>query len=92
MARVDPEALEDRGLICVYIAATLADALRAEDLLSERGVDYVVQAEPLARTLFGSLRYMAAFYVAESQAQYCGAQLVAAGLGLGVLTEGGPES
>jgi hypothetical protein len=90
MARVDAESFGDRELARVFVAATIAEARRAEGLLSERGVDYVVQAEPLGRSLFGSLRMGAAFYVEIGQAPYCGSQLIAAGLGIGVLID--PES
>ena len=87
MARVEPEAFADQELIRVFMAGTLRDALRAEELLTERGVDYVVEVEPYGRTLLGSPRNGAAFYVADGQALYCGAQLIAAGLGRGVLIE-----
>ena len=50
-------------------------------------MDYVVEVEPYGRTLLGSPRNGAAFYVADGQALYCGAQLIAAGLGRGVLIE-----
>ena len=87
MARMEPEEFGDRELVGVFIASTLGEARRAEALLTERGVHYVVEVEPLGRTVFGSRRNMAAFYVEVSQAEYCGSELVAAGLGLGVLIE-----
>jgi len=90
MARVEGDAFGDRELARVFMAATVAEARRAEALLTERGVDYVVRAEPLGRSLFGSLRMGAAFYVEVQQAQYCGSLLVAEGFGLGVLID--PES
>jgi hypothetical protein len=92
MGQVEAEAFGERELVRVFMAATIAEARRAEKLLTDRGVDYVVQPEPLGRTLFGSLRVGAAFYVEVGQAQYCGVQLVAAGLGRGVLIEDPPES
>ena len=92
MARVDPEAFADRELTRVFIAATLAEALQAENVLTERGVDYVVEVELLGRTLLGSDRYGAAFYVMFSQAPYCGSQLVAAGLAPGVLIDDETDS
>jgi hypothetical protein len=87
MGRVEPGAFADRELMRVFIAATLAEAQRAEALLTERGVDYLVEVEPFGHTLLGSPRYGAAFYVTLAQAQYCGSHLVAAGLGLGVLVD-----
>ena len=92
MARVEPEAFADRELRRVFIAATLAEALRAEEVLTERGVDYIVEVELLGRTLLGSDRYGAAFYVVFSQARYCGSQLVAAGLAPGVLIDDETDS
>jgi hypothetical protein len=87
MARVVPEALANRELAKVFVAMTLREALRAEELLTLRGVSYVVQAERFGRTLFGSPRSGAVFYVPEGQAAYCASELNAAGLGLGVLFE-----
>ena len=84
---MEPEGFGDRELVQVFIASTLAEARRAEALLTERGVHYVVEVEPLGRTVFGSPRNVAAFYVEVGQAVYCGSKLVAGGLGLGVLIE-----
>lgn len=74
-------------MVEVFIASSLAEAQQAEELLTQRGVHYVVGVEPLGRTLFGSPRNVAVFYVDVSQAQYCGSELVTAGLGLGVLID-----
>ena len=87
MSRLDLEDLGHRQLVEVFIAHTLAEAQRAEELLTQRGVHYVVEVEALGRTLFGSPRNVAVISVEEGQAQYCESQLVAAGLGLGVLTD-----
>jgi len=87
MARVESETLADRDLVEVFIARTLNEARRAEELLTDRGVDYAVQVEFFARSLFGSPRYGAMFYVTVSQAQYCRAALVAGGLEPGVVEE-----
>ena len=85
MPRVDPETFTDRDTAPVYIASTLAEARRVEELLTLRGVDYAVKVEELGHTLFGSPRLGATFYVESSQLTYCGSHLVAAGLGVGVL-------
>ena len=74
-------------MAAVFLAATLREARRAEALLTERGVNYVVKAEQFGHSLLGSPRVGAIFYVQVSQAEYCGSQLVAAGLGLGVLID-----
>ena len=87
MARLEAEELGDRELVQVFIASTLAEAQQAEELLTQRGVNYVVAVQALGRTLFGSPRNAAVFSVEMSQAEYCGSQLVAAGLGRGVLID-----
>ena len=87
MARVESEALADRDLVEVFIGRTLNEAQQAEALLTDRGVDYAVQVELFGRSLFGSPRYGAMFYVAVGQAQYCRSALVAGGLEPGVVEE-----
>ena len=87
MARVEPETLADRDLIEVFIARTLDEARRVEGLLTDRGVDYVVQVELFGRTLFGSPRYGAMFYVTVGQAQYCRSALAVAGFEQGIVEE-----
>ena len=87
VAWIESEILADRNLLAVFIAQTLREAQRVEELLSERGVDYAVQVELLGYTLLGSARYGAMFYVTASQAQYCRSALGAAGLDLGVIEE-----
>ena len=87
MARVESETLADRDLIEVFIARTLDEARRVEGLLTDRGVDYVVQVELFGRTLFGSPRYGAMFYVTVGQAQYCRSALAAADFGRGIVEE-----
>jgi|KBSMisStandDraft_5_1062788.scaffolds.fasta_scaffold1690750_1 hypothetical protein len=87
MPQVSPDVFGGQELAAVYLAATLRDARRAEALLTERGVNYVVKTEQFGHSLFGSPRVGAVFYVQVSQADYCGSQLVAAGLGQGVLID-----
>ncbi len=87
MARVEAETLADRDLIEVFIARTLDEARRVEGLLTDRGVDYVVQVEQFSRTLLGSPRYGAMFYVVVGQAQYCRSALAAAGFERGIVEE-----
>ncbi len=71
----------------VFMAATLAEAKEAEELLTLRGVNYTVEVEEAGRTLFGSPRNVAIISVEASQLQYCGLQLSEAGLGSGVLID-----
>jgi hypothetical protein len=87
MPRVDPEAFDEREVTPVFVAATLAEAMRVEHLLTERGVNYLVSVEPVGSTLFGSTRHGALFSVLASQALYCASLLTDAGLGYGVLVD-----
>jgi len=85
MPQVSPDVFGGQELAAVFLAATLREARRAEALLTERGVNYIVKTEQFGRSLFGSPRMGAVFYVQVSRAEYCGSQLVAAGLERGVL-------
>ena len=87
MAHVDPEALAHHELERVYIAGKLAEAKAVEELLTGNGVDYVVQVEPYRASILFGPRNGAAFYVADSQAEFCREQLVAAGFHRGLLEE-----
>ena len=88
MAQIEPEALADAER--VFVAASLAEALQVEDLLTMSGVAYVVHVETISRSLFGSPLSGAVFYVATGQAAYCRSRLTAAGLDWGVLNETPP--
>lgn len=85
MAHVESEALADRDPVAVFIGQTLAEARRAEELLTNRGVDYAVQVELLGYTLFGSARHGAIFLVIADHADYCRSLLEDAGMGWGVV-------
>lgn len=84
MARTEPDDLPVPERI--FIAGSLRVAHRVEEWLTTAGVDYVVQVEPLGRSLlFGNVRMGAAFYVTSGQAAFCRQQLTAAGFGGGVV-------
>jgi hypothetical protein len=86
MARVDPEDLQDPE--CIFVAASLRVAKRAEEALTLSGLQYAVEVEEIGRTLlFRSVRMGAVFYVASSQAAYCRQHLTAAGFGKGVVAD-----
>jgi hypothetical protein len=90
MPRIDPVELEepgDRDLARVFIAATMVEARLAEQVLTAHEVRYAVVAEPIGRTLFGSPRNAAVFYVALSDADTCTSILVNSGLEFGVVRE-----
>jgi hypothetical protein len=90
VARVEPETLADRELAKVFVAFTMAEAQRAEQVLTAGGVQYVVAVEAVGRTLFGSSRSGAIFSVVAEQAEYCGSLLRAAGMDFGTLTDEPP--
>ena len=87
MARINPEAASAEKLTRIFVALTLADAKSAEEVLTLKGIDYVVTVEDLARTLFGSPRNVAVFEVAETQATYTAEVLTNAGFGAGVVNQ-----
>jgi hypothetical protein len=90
MPRIDPVELEqpdDRELARVFIASTMVEARRAEEVLSAHDVRYAVVAEPIGRTLFGSPRNAAVFYVAAVDADACASILTTNGLAFGVVKD-----
>ena len=87
MPHADPEDFGELELARIFIALTMAEARAAEAALDARGIRYVVQAEPLGRTLFGQPRHLAVFYVVADDADTCAALLVASGLEPGVVKE-----
>lgn len=79
MGLIDPDDLPDPEKI--YMAASLREARKVEEVLTGHGVTYTVEVEELGRTtLFGSLRHGAGFYVTASQAPSCRMLLTHAGL------------
>jgi len=85
VAPIEPEALSSPER--VFIAATLREALRVEDVLTTAGVDYFVQVEAFATSLLFGPRQGAVFYVASGQAAYCRQRLTDEGLDRGVVNE-----
>jgi hypothetical protein len=85
MPLVDPEEFGDREPVRVFIATTMAEARAAEALLTDRDIRYVVEAEPLGRTLFGSPRHTAVFYVLAEDASASVTALIDGGLAIGVV-------
>jgi hypothetical protein len=87
MPRIDPDELDDHELARIFIAATMVEARRAEEILTATAIRYAVVAEPIGRTLFGSPRNAAVFYVVASDADSTAAALVAAGMETGVVRD-----
>lgn len=90
MPRIEADALSDPEQ--VYLAASLDDARKVEEVLTSRGVEYATQVESLGRsTLFGSVRHAAGFYVTAAQAEYCRSALAQEGFSHGIVhDEPGP--
>jgi voltage-gated potassium channel Kch len=77
-----PEELGDEELELVHVSRTLREARRVEDHLTERGVDYVVTAEPYRACLlfvFPTERIGAFFWVRAQEAAGCREALAARG-------------
>jgi hypothetical protein len=87
MPRIAPDEFGDVELARVFIAATMAEARAAEAVLTSGDVRFAVVAEPLGRTIFGSPRNNAVFYVVAEQADAAAARLVGAGMEIGVVME-----
>ena len=85
----DSDDHDDPELVRVFIASTMAEARAAEAVLTAGDIAYEVQAEPLGRTLFGSPRNTAVFYVSPEVATTCVNLLVAGGLEFGVIRPDG---
>jgi hypothetical protein len=63
--RRGPEDFGDQELTLLYIARRLAEALRLETLLTETGLDYLVETDKYSGgIIFQSERVGAFFYVA----------------------------
>jgi len=83
----EENAIDERPLARIYLAATVAEARRVEAVLYQLDVDYSVRVEPCGRTLFGSTRQGAAFLVDAAQADACDEALERAGLGAGIVRD-----
>ena len=83
----DENAIDERPLARIYLAATVSEARRVEAVLDQLDVDYSVRVEPCGRTLFGSTRQGAAFLVDAAQADSCDEALERAGLGAGIVRD-----
>ena len=81
------DPIDDRPLARIYLAATVSEARRVEAVLDQIDVEYSVRVEPCGRTLFGSTRQGAAFFVDAAQADACDEALERAGLGAGIVRD-----
>lgn len=68
--RREPDFFGDQELSLIYIAKKLKEALSLEDLLSEKGMDYLVEPDTYrGGIIFASERVGAFFYVRPEQAE-----------------------
>ena len=68
--RQDPDHFGDQELTLVYIAKRLNEALRLEKLLTDAGLDYLVEPDKYAGgVIFRTERVGAFFYAAADQAE-----------------------
>ena len=87
MPMVDEDVFGGRQLARIFLAPTVSEGRSVEAVLDQLGVDYCVRVEPCGRTLFGSTRMGAAFFVDAAQADSCDQALVRAGLEAGVIRD-----
>jgi hypothetical protein len=67
--RRTPEHFGEQDLSLIYVARKLKHALRLEQLLTDAGLDYLVEADEYSvGTIFRRLRVGAFFYVAPDSA------------------------
>ncbi|HEY7677350.1 MAG TPA: hypothetical protein VIG69_09775 [Candidatus Methylomirabilis sp.] len=88
MARVSMEAFEGRDVEPVFIAGSVREAERVEEVLTRLGIEFAVKIEPFVRYILAVLpseHEGAAFYVLSGHSAYCRRALAAAGLGSGLM-------
>lgn len=79
--RREPEHFGERELVLVYVARKLKHALGIEDVLTEGGVDFAVEADKYAAGfIFRTQRVGAFFYVAPEEEAKARETLQRAGL------------
>lgn len=80
-----PDEPEGDGLVCVFVAVTMAEARAAEDVFRRFGIEFQVEVQTVASTILGSDRNGAMFCVAPDKEADCAALLRRNGLGIGVV-------
>lgn len=87
MPRVAIEDFNDEEIARIYLATNLDEAQSVEALLDQRQLEYAVEVEPYrGSVLVWFTEYKgAAFYVRQSQAEFCAELLRSAGLTAGLL-------
>jgi hypothetical protein len=72
MPKYDPAEFEDIDARLIFLARTIKEAERVEQILNDQGIDFTVQLEfYLAGILFTRERAGIGFYVYADQAESC---------------------
>ncbi len=87
MARVGPEHFEGLELAPVFLAASLNEATTVERILTDEGIDYLIEIEEFVSGILTSPASGAVFYVAEDRARYCRDRFSRAGFDRGVIRD-----
>jgi hypothetical protein len=75
--RREPDFFADQELALVYVAKKLKEALRLEKLLTDAGVDYLVEPDKYSGgVIFRSERIGAFFYIQEDHQRIAGEAMV----------------
>jgi hypothetical protein len=85
----EEDAQDDPSLVRIYLALSVKEGRRVEELFDALGIEYTVRVETIGRTLLGSARRAAAFLIDAAQADACEQALVKAGLGSGIVRGSG---
>lgn len=89
MARKTAEELSSTPLSLIYIAGNVSDAKRAEQLLTEQGIDYTLTLQPYMKSSFLGMVFGTSYtglyvLVPTSQHRFCADLLHSKGL-IGVI-------
>ena len=76
----------DDGLVCIFVAMTMSEALAAEKVFRRFGIEFHVEVQTISSTILGSDRNGAMFSVTPDKQADCVALLREEGLGIGVVT------
>jgi hypothetical protein len=93
MARVDEDVLPESETVLVFIACNVREARRAEDVLTQNGVDYCLSFEPFIRPSILALLTEASehvgvgFSVRSGQVTFCRHVLSRNGLSIGIVDD-----
>lgn len=85
----EEDAQDDASLVRIYLALSVREGRRVEEVFDALGVEYTVRVETIGRTLLGGSRRAAAFLVDAARADACERALKQAGLAAGIVRGSG---